>query len=298
MAIRADHNLYPGINPHLNSALQQRGGGWRGFHSRHITHISEALDRILPFGYFTADETSIQIGAYDPDTDQPAAPPSLNVPDITVYHGFQHESGGDTLSSSTSAPTMTLPVIETLLEEHNIPGIMIYRLTDNAPGRQAVTRIELLSPSNKYPNSYYYPYLAKRGETLLSGLCLVEIDYIHEYRPILEAIPSYANFENSAYPYHILVSNPHPTLDQGVTKIYGFGVLDHMPTFEIPLLGSERISLDLGAVYNHTFRSFRLYTQGTDYAQTPANFAAYTSADQQRIAAFMASIASEQTSYE
>jgi len=29
MPIRADRNMYPGINPHLNSALQQSGGGWQ-----------------------------------------------------------------------------------------------------------------------------------------------------------------------------------------------------------------------------------------------------------------------------
>ncbi len=34
MSIQADTNLYPGINPHLNSRLQQHNGGWKGFHSK------------------------------------------------------------------------------------------------------------------------------------------------------------------------------------------------------------------------------------------------------------------------
>ncbi len=46
--MHARQNQYPGVNPHLNSALQQPGGGWKGFHSKHITHLAAYLDDVLP----------------------------------------------------------------------------------------------------------------------------------------------------------------------------------------------------------------------------------------------------------
>jgi hypothetical protein len=48
MSIRSEKNLYPGINPHLNSFLQQKGGGWQSFHKDYITYLREALDVLLP----------------------------------------------------------------------------------------------------------------------------------------------------------------------------------------------------------------------------------------------------------
>jgi hypothetical protein len=45
-----NRNRYPGINPHLNSALQQKS--WKTFHIAHITHLSEDIAVHLPKGYF------------------------------------------------------------------------------------------------------------------------------------------------------------------------------------------------------------------------------------------------------
>jgi len=47
MPIHSDENLCPGINPHLNSALQQRNGGWKSFHAYHLIHMADQLNAIL-----------------------------------------------------------------------------------------------------------------------------------------------------------------------------------------------------------------------------------------------------------
>jgi hypothetical protein len=39
MPIHSNHNLYPGVNAHLNSLLQQKNGRWQSFHGAHIEHL-------------------------------------------------------------------------------------------------------------------------------------------------------------------------------------------------------------------------------------------------------------------
>ncbi len=61
MAIHSDHNLYPGVNPHLNSYLQQPCGGWESFHGKLIGEIVLELDRTLSPNYYAVNEKSLQI---------------------------------------------------------------------------------------------------------------------------------------------------------------------------------------------------------------------------------------------
>jgi hypothetical protein len=82
-------NRYPGINPHLNSALQQRGGGWRSFHAAYLIHLFDWLDEILPENYCVTPEESLQIGVYDSefeDTD-------TTIADLLVRGRSGRESG-------------------------------------------------------------------------------------------------------------------------------------------------------------------------------------------------------------
>ncbi len=185
---------------------------------------------------------------------------------------------------------MVLDLDETIQAEddEDAPsGLVIY--DDERP----LTRIELLSPSHKAPDSHYDKYMGKRLETLKDGLRLVEIDFLHERKPILEKLPSYIEQHPTAYPYYIIVSDPRPQIRS--VPIYAAGVLDSLPRIDIPLSGNEFITLDLGEVYHHTFGSARLYWETlTDYSQLPVNFDFYTPEDQEKIRAHMAQIATEQ----
>ena len=74
MGIFSERNLYPGVNPHLNSALQQPRGAWRSFHTYFLTYTAQWLNRNLPQGYFAQPEQSLQISIYDADDeDTPVA---------------------------------------------------------------------------------------------------------------------------------------------------------------------------------------------------------------------------------
>lgn len=60
MPLQSPKNLYPGINPHLNSFLQSDGGGWESFHAQFIATMARELDKYLPQQYATMLARSIQ----------------------------------------------------------------------------------------------------------------------------------------------------------------------------------------------------------------------------------------------
>jgi len=293
MAIRAQQNLYPGVNAHLNSFLQQKGGGWESFHSDFITFIRMTLDEQLPSNYYTLSEKSLQIGEIDSERQR------HTYPDITLFQRQPSARLSNTTQSAT--PTLTLPLDEALEleeEEHPLHSVVIYEMTaEQYPGRP-VTRIEVLSAANKPPESYHSAYLARRLDTLRSGVNLVEIDFLHELRPILLTVPSYPDRVKGAFPYAILISNPHPELQRGKIEVYGFGIDSVIPVLPLPLGGTNDLSFDLGKIYNRLYASLRAFEVVVDYAQVPANFDKYAPEDQARIRDIMATIATTHTALE
>ena len=231
MGIHADENLYPGINAHLNSFLQNEPGGWDSFHIEYVVALSRALDELLPLNYYSRTV------------------PSLQFPEFREYDN-------DTLT-----------------------GLMIYQFgKNNLPGTP-VTRIELLSAVNKPGGEHHTQYMEKRLEAFQRGFPLVEIDLLHQTPPIIRMLPSYTADEAGAKPYMILVSNPRPTLEQGVVHMYGVGVDDTLQPVVIPLAGDETITVYLGDVYNRVFASSRFFRLVADYAQEPVHFDRYHETD-------------------
>lgn len=288
MAIQSDKNLYPGINAHLNSALQNAPDGWISFHHKHVTHLDDALSRVLPPGYFTRTEASIQITGMDERTG--AEFRSTTQPDVAVFQ--RHPSASGTASSaaqiSPATPTATMPILDTFPETESLGGVVIYQAGEGGGLGRPVTRIELLSPSNKPGGSHYEQYLVKRYQTLSAGLRLVELDYLHESPPVIQGLAAYP--AEGAFPYLILISDPRPTLDKGLTAIYGVGVDEPLPRVVIPLAGADGVAIDLNAVYQYTFESSAFYSLLVDYAQNPTFLNRYRADDQARLAALLDSI--------
>lgn len=291
MAIQSERNLYPGINPHLNSSLQNEPGGWQSFHSIHVTHLFEAIDAALPTGYFARSEKTMQISEIIP----PVGPrsPGYTVPDVSIFRIGNVASGSKGNMLAATPPSRTTLIIEQLATEDYLPGIAIYQAGEGDLLGKPVTRIELLSPANKPGGAHHSHYLAKRTETFQSELRLVEIDYLHETPPILSGMSNYSLKEAGSFPYWVLASDPRPTLAKGLTAYYEIGVDMPLPVITIPLSGTDTMTLDLGAVYNHTFASSRFFQMIVDYEQEPVHFERYISADQVLIHARMATIAAE-----
>ena len=283
-------NPYPGVNAHLNSALQQRGGGWRSFHSKHITHIADMIEPLLPDGYFTSEESSLQIGAYDPETDTLIATSTTTVADVGVYREKSVAVSATGTGYAAQPSTLLLPLHETMLAEDVLSGVVIYRLRDDGDA-VPVTRIELLSPANKYPGSHAITYLTKRSQALYSGLRLIEIDYLHAQGPLLKRIPDYSAGEQGALPYAVIVSDPRPSIAEAQAAVLRWGIMDAIPAVVVPLDGDDRIKVDLNAIYQHTLSRSRQFSRvKVDYTQLPADFDRYQPDDQQHIRELMRSL--------
>lgn len=270
MAVYLDYNPYQGINAHYNSMLQNTAGGWRTFHNDHITFLKSELNKILPEGYYAVTENSLQIilpaGASD------------TRPDVLILARSRRENAASSpLTAST--PTLEVPTADIAPDEEGLGAVVIYQ-SPHIP----VTRIELLSPTNKTTERNHY--LAMRQKTLAAGVNLVELDYLHETPTIYrKALRDYTRQEEGSFPYCIVISDPERT------RFYCFHVDEPMPVLELPLLEADAVLLDFGAVYNTTFEDDRRTRMLIDYAELPPNIASYTPEDQKRIRKRIATLA-------
>jgi hypothetical protein len=146
-----------------------------------------------------------------------------------------------------------------------------------------VTRIEVLSPSNKPPSPDYEQYKLRRMRTLRADIALVEIDYLHQTPPVHPRLPAYVRSETGAVPYYITVDMPRPSAFTGNVEIYAAGVDVRLPRVPLPLAGDERIVVDFGEVYDQVFRRMRAFELLVDYATDPIDFDRYHPDDQVRI---------------
>jgi hypothetical protein len=281
MPIHTRQNLYRGVNAHLHSVYQSEGG-WEGFHTSFITYLASAIDPQLPAGYVVDTEQSLQLREFHSDTGESFR--RRPVPDLTIY---DTESYREPLVNPTSAEalaTLTRPVATTMqpVAEEFLTAVIIHQLDDNGRLGKPVTRFEVLSPSNKQDYGRDV-YVAKRELALHSGLCLVEIDLLHETDPIPAGMPSYARRQPNAYPYNITISDPRPSIYTGLAVTHAFSVDTPLPTLTIPLSGDDSFALDFDAVYQTTYRSLSAYSIRVDYAALPERFGSYSADDQARI---------------
>lgn len=279
----AGKNPYPGVNSHLNSALQPRG--WQGFHNKYLAHLSDVIDDNLPEGYYTSNEESLQL-AHINLLDE-FAPPTIDriKPDILI-RGHADSSKHATPITTVTAPTVTRDLDYLLPPDDTVSALMIYKFQESIESAKPVTRIELLSPANKPPASYYTTYIKKREASLWAGLNLVEIDFLHQTQPILPYIPHYPSMPNST-PYYTIVSDPHIRDTNGKVEIYQIGILDSLPKFYVPLEGDDKFILDLGQVYQQVYDNSRLFQQLGNPATELKNPEAYSPDDRAKLDDFI-----------
>ena len=289
-------NQYLGINAHTNSWILDREGEWGSFHARHIVDIAQKLDEVLPEGYEARPERSLQVEIVHfqsgemSESDLPQRERLYPQPDVSIYQ-IGATQGSVSEQSKASTPTLIAPLLDTLdiQDEEELTAIVIYKVDGSGDVGKPVTRIELLSPTNKRPGKGYEQYRLKRNAALASQIPLIEIDYVHERRPIVDLLAGYPSVPNT-HPYHVIVTDPHPSLRDGITSIYSFDVDAPIPTFGIPL-DHGAVSLDLNTVYHTTFKTTRTLQRVADYSQTPVQLGKYSPEDQRRIQQRMAMVA-------
>lgn len=277
-------NLFRGVNPHLGSLLQTPGTEetpslWSTFHASHIIHLADLLNEYLPAHYTAYPERSLQIRELDwGDTILFSRPR----PDVTI---FRREGVGTTETGDALAmqPTWEAAIAEVIDPVQRPVAVVIRAATPDSALGQVVTRIEVLSPSNKPGGSHASAYKQRRIEALESGVPLVEVDYLHEQPPIIPAVPFYPH-DPDALPYMIVVSDPRPNWEQGRVAVYGFGIDMPVPSVPIPLLDADVIVFDFDAAYQRTFTARRYASLIAPHAEPP-RFDTYSPADRARIRA-------------
>lgn len=288
MALHLRKNQYRGVNAHLHSRLQNIPEGWQEFHAQHIVDIARTIYPLLPPGYAVFTERSFQIRAIHPDTGEEIRPRRRIRPDVAMTSSKlpMANSGGNI--QGITAPTLTLPASAAIDEEEiYLTAAVIRKVEDDEIGTP-VTWVELLSPTNKPGGSGFIQYSEKRLRTFQSGITMVEIDYLHQSRPVIRSLPSYPDSEPDSHTYTIVVTTPLPSLAEGKMLVYGFDVNSSMPIAPIPLSEPESITLNFGTIYRTTYESTNAFNLRVDYEQLPERLETYSPDDQERIRQVMA----------
>ncbi len=283
MALHFADNRYPGVNAHLNSYLQQPNGMWTSFHNDLVGVLKRTLNASLPEPYYAITEQGLQISTIGLDDIEARG----TRPDVAILRSSLR--GHPTGTAQGSAPLQTMPLTETisLAEEDILLRVSVYHAEEDDARGQLVTVLEVLSPGNKPGGGNSLAYQRKRVDLLRAGINLIEIDLLHEIRPVLNTIPGYAAGEPDARPYNITLSIPKPSLDAGEFRWYGATVAEPLPTIAVPLLQDDEIALNLQESYNAAFLDTPLYPRLVDYETLPVNFERYRAADQQTIRALL-----------
>lgn len=265
-----------GINAHLHSNLQNRPGGWIGFHNTYIDAVGQAiqaqLDQVYPGRYLVDPTKSIQITEED-DTNR------RRNPDATINE--IEPATAQTVSAPIPTPTLVLEARETISDPELLTALAIREVTGDASLGDIVAWIEVLSPTNKVGDGLLN-YRQKRAETIAADISLVEFDYLHETPSPIDRVPRYPA-EEGAFPYLIAINDRRLTDQYGKINIYGCHVDEPIPEIYIPLKGHELIRFDPNPSYNDAFERFPALSYRLDYEREPERFNTYSPTDQERI---------------
>jgi len=231
-----------GMDPYIEA---QR---WRGFHANMIVAIQEALmPQLLPKYAIDIEER-----VYIEEEVNGMHHHQLLYPDVaieTVQADAPSPAGGTTVT--TKPALLTVPI----LAEHRERFLQIYTLSE----RQLVTVIELLSPTNKRPNSLgRAEYLDRRQQLYRAGVNLVEIDLLlqGERLPTQEPLPE--------GDYYVFVARSYRLPK---VEVYYWKLGQPLPQIPVPLLQNDPdVWLNLQEVYEQVYARAR-YDVQLDFSQ-------------------------------
>jgi hypothetical protein len=228
-------------------------GLWESFHLNLISHIAIQLADIAPERYVVRPgERSYLVLVRSEGKESYPFLPDVSVTTPRSRKKRSKKSG--TAVAEPASPTKQHVLRAFIEEEHREAFVEIY---ETGSEMRLVTSIEVLSPSNKRPNSEGWDlYQRKRQSLLLGRVNLVEIDLLRggQRMPMLDPWP------NS--PYVLMVARarrPHACL---VLE----GHFQHpLPAIPVPLAKPDPdLSLSLQPLLDTIYRRFR-YEQSINY---------------------------------
>ncbi len=280
-------NPFRGINPILHSLLQDTTKSpdlnmdsssiWPSFHAQHIVHLTDAIQQVLPPGYAAFSEKGLQVNSADADDK------SNPIPDVSAWRLRSDRPDNITQQAApmSGGYVMTLENIEEEIESRPIRSVAIYyEVQSHRNLGRVVTRIELLSPSNKPGGSGYAAFLKNYVAALKSGTSLITLDYLHETPSPFSVIPAYPR-EPGSHPYYVTLADARTPKKE--TNAYGFDVDSPIPALTIPLNGSDQVlNFDFDGVYQHTYQ-VGAWPLLVERQEQITRWSRYSRADQDRI---------------
>ncbi len=245
---------FPGMNPYL-----ENDDVWQDFHDSMIPAMRDALIAQIGLEYVVKIEHHLYI--HEPSADERYF---LGIADIGFAKPSSKENRSTTAVAILSPQVGRLPSIE-------IEKQLFLEIRDKK-GRELITVIELLSPTNKKPGPDREQYLAKRGMILQSPTNFVEIDLLRgwERMPLDEVSDS---------DYCIIVSRSE---DRPRFNYWPIALREPLPMVPIPLrTDAPNIMLNLQAVlhgvYDRAGYGRRIYSE-TPYPRLRSEDAEWSAA--------------------
>lgn len=235
-------NPFVGINPLLHEILLTQDR-WQEFHNVFLIQcLMELRQELVDTHYTVSLEQTVKIqSVYDNM--------ARYRPDLLIKTDKDKIQTPAIPSPNSSVATLAIVDIMDLDDPEPEPlSLVIRKYEDDVP----VAWVELLSPSNKLPFDGYYQYRTKRQVIVGAGIVFIELDFIHNQSPTFRYL-DYSKSEIGAYPFHVAVLIPNPGAEAGVAHVAHFRIIEKIPKLTIPLLGADKVEVNLDDVYQEIF---------------------------------------------
>jgi hypothetical protein len=242
---------FPGMDPFIEAC-----GLWEGFQGHLIDKSAETLASVLPERYLVRAGERSYIVMVEPEGK--VKRPFLPDVSITGTRGRKknHKTKGGTALAEFTLPISSVTMLAFVEEEHRETFVEIY---DAAPGQRLVTSIEVLSPTNKRPDTPGWDlYQRKRQSCLPGAVNLVEIDLVRsgQRMPMVDLWPE------SAYAILVARSNKAP-----LCEVWPIQLPQPIPPILVPLAKPDTdVELNLQPLIDTIYQHYR-YERSIDYAR-------------------------------
>ena len=127
--------IFPGMDPYLEAP-----GVWPDFHDAFLAYAREALQPLLPKGYYAVLRSREELGISG------YAPEVVLLPDVAVKSTERKLVSEALRKENAASGTATLPE-RLIIAAREKPKVNFLEIRDASRGDRLVTLIELLSPS-------------------------------------------------------------------------------------------------------------------------------------------------------
>jgi hypothetical protein len=238
--------IFPGMDPYLENPQL-----WPGLHNALIVYIRDQIQPDLRPRYVASIQERVYVEGGDRHI----------IPDAFIRSAHPDADAARQPAGGVAVADEPVLVVAPEVEIHE----SYIELIDLLSGRQVVTVIEVVSPTNKYAGDGRDAYLQKQREVRASAASLVEIDLLRLGNHVL-AVPEHAARGKGNYDYLVSVHRAQGR-QRGHFELYLRTIKQPLPNIRIPLAqGDADIRLDLQAVLNRAYEAGS-YDDLIDYRQ-------------------------------